>query len=284
MNRKNRVLRKVVIDLSDRWTLEAENFKERMVQAGLICCGKGEYDLDESILVTDRQAEAFAWKKAGGVCIGCTLDECFFEGAELVTDSLGELDEMVLEETLCHGLGLPVTITQTERLILREITEEEIDPLYQISQQPGMEYLMRDQNGENCFEPERMLSYIENVYRFYGYGLWSVWTKAGELIGCCGLAEFERRANSECPTGLELQYMVVPEYQRQGYGIEMCTAALAYAFERTDWEEIWVRIHPDNQGSIRLALRLGFLPEDSGLEEMHLFILRREQWGTCGAV
>lgn len=280
MNRKNRVLRKIVIDLSDRWTLEAEKFKERMAQAGLICCEKGEHDLAESILVTDRQAEALAWKKAGGVCIGCTLDECFFEGAELVTDSLNELDEVILEETLCHGLGLPVTIAQTERLILREITEEEIEPLYQISWQPGMEYLMRDQNGENCFEPERMLSYIKTVYRFYGYGLWSVWTKAGELIGCCGLSEFEM----EKEFCLELQYMVAPEYQRQGYGMEMCTAALAYAFDRTDWEEVWVRIHPDNQESILLAQRLGFLPEDRGLEEMRLFVLRREQWGICGAV
>lgn len=294
-----------------------------------------DLDVRHAILITDDQAAAGYWKKMGGVCIGCTSEEGFFEGAELVTDSLEELDEVILEETLLHGLGLPVTIAKTERLMLREITEEDVEPLYQISQQSGMEYLMQDLSGDNCFEPERMRSYIKTVYRLCGYGLWSVWTREGELIGCCGLSDFVCRTsdfptqmcralndgNGECscragirkpdltsciaaciheeadlvdegPLGyceclvhggplvysddqlaevitedswknyenmcLELQYMLDNRYQGRGYGLEMCRAALEYAFTRTDREEVWVRIHSENRNSIRLARRLGF--------------------------
>lgn len=308
MMKQDWILQELVICLEEKWQIQLEKLKRKMSCEGMVC---REYAavvaessvvekttiensvtmdrpvqdrtildrMKQSVLLTDCSKKAMEWKRRGGVCIGCVCSENsggFFDGADLVIECLDDLDIDIIEETLLHGLGLPVTIAETQRLIIREIIRDDVDKLYRISQQPGMEYLMRDQNGENCFEPERMLSYIENVYRFYGYGLWSVWTKTGELIGCCGLSELH--------TGLELQYMVASEYQRQGYGMEMCTAALNYAFDRTEWEEVWVRIHPDNQESSRLAQRLGFLPKDNESEELCLFALKREKWGICGAV
>lgn len=209
-----------------------------------------ETPLDGALLLTDSPQAAMDWKRRGGVCIGCSCGNEYFEGAWLVTDSLDWLDAAVLQENLLRAQGKPVIAACTQRLILREISKEDIDRLYEISQQEGMEYAMEDGRRENCFERTRMKAYIEHVYRLWGYGLWSVWTRKGSLIGCCGL------------NGSELQYMLDEKWQGRGYGLEMCRAVLSYAAEKTDLNKIWVRVHPDNQQSLRLAEKLGFIKEE----------------------
>ena len=197
MNRENRILKEILIDLHENWKVHSEDLKKRMQASNIVCTEIENSQIPESragasVLITDQSCTAVSWKKKGGISIGCiyteTTDEKlnndmnklpasesgFFDGAELVTDSLEELDEQILEETLLHGLGLPVTIAETERLIIKEITKDEVEKLYQMSLQEGMQYLMRDSNGDSCLEPERMCAYIKTAYRFYGYGLWSV--------------------------------------------------------------------------------------------------------------
>lgn len=263
------MLQNIILYMNETERYQLEKFVERMEKARLGCSvllrerDLEEYDVQSTILITDSQVMAGRWKKRGGVCVACTENEGFFEGAAMVTDILEELTEEILEECLLHELGLPVTVAETERLILKEIAKEDVDTLYRISRQGGMEYLMdvdfdaadsrRNAKTDDFFEPERMLAYIENVYRFYGYGMWGVWTKAGELIGCCGFHEREA-ANIH----LELQYMLDISYQKQGYAQEMCRAALDYTTARTDWEQVWVRVHEENEASVRLAGRLGF--------------------------
>lgn len=230
----------------------------------------------EILLITDDQSAA-ALCKGKIVCIGCEREgTSFFEGAELVTDELRTLDGQMLEETLCHVHGYPVTIAETERLIIREIAECDFEGLQKMSGQDGMQYAFAEFSGnENAsgegamFDPERLTAYISHAYRFYGYGLWSVLKKDGTLIGCCGLSEFEKtecvdKAGAEFEnaatnnTCLELQYMLAAEFQGQGYAQEMCRAALWYATERTNWDKVWIRVHRENEKSQRLARRLGF--------------------------
>ncbi len=60
---------------------------------------------------------------------------------------------------------------------------------------------------------------------------------------------------------LEMQYMLDPVYHRQGFGTEMCRAALAYARERLDVDEVRLRIRESNLASRALAEKLGFVPK-----------------------
>lgn len=282
------MLRNVQILLKDEWKEQADLLQADLEKQKIGCrCVRSPEDIDTAslqttVLLTDDRKAAAEWKRLGGICIGCTRSNEFFDGAELATDSLQELDRITIEETLLHGLGLPVTIAATERLVIREIAEADTACLYQMSLQAGMEYLFRDSQNENrtvenCFAPERMLSYIKTVYRFCGYGLWGVWIKGGKLIGCCGLSD-PQQETMQTEGELELQYMLAPEEQHKGYGAEMCSAALDYAFERIQCERISARIHKENEPSIRLAFRLGFTfdqTEDAGIE---VYRLKKEEW------
>ena len=122
-----------------------------------------------------------------------------------------------------------------------------------------MEHL-QDAIEENFFRKENLLSYIKDVYRLQGYGLWSVFLKDGVLIGCCGLAD---TTAADGRVRLELQYMLDREYHRRGYGTEMCRAVLNYVFARTDRQEVWLRIHEGNDASLKLAKKLGFVCEET---------------------
>lgn len=215
-----------------------------------------------TVIITDDRALARQFSKRRFVCIGLQRQECltdgcgaacengFFAGAALVTDSLEELDEEILEECLLHMTGRPVTAAETSQLILREMTAEDAPRLYEISTQAGMEKALAGGPEQNFFRQDSFLSYINCAYRFFGFGLWSVLKRDGTLIGCCGFSYWEDR--------IELQYMLDETYRGKGYGTQMCRAALSYAALRTDWERIYVRIAPDNRPSLRLAEKLGF--------------------------
>ncbi len=290
----------------------------------------------DTLILTDDPTYSAAMAARGWTVIGCTRGASFFDGAVLTTGAPEELDAQCLEEYLLHAQGRPVTAARTERLILREIAPEDFDALYRISRQPEMEYAFPRHAGR-FFERDSLSSYIKYAYRFYGYGLWSVKTAAGELAGCCGFSEWNpadmaakksqtsekpavgqttffaqaladaqitasvqsvtsgqsmtsgqenyavlddqqsslpRREQRRALPRLELQYMLDRKFQGRGYGLEMCRAALRYAFARTDWDEVWVRIHPQNRASLRLAGRLGFA--DCGERADEMLVLRKK--------
>ena len=93
------------------------------------------------------------------------------------------------------------------------------------------------------------------------------------VIGCCGFSALEERPDmqksiedgedaqdQENPVILELQYMLDEAYRRQGYGTEMCRAAIAYAYEQLEADEIMVRVRSDYQEAISFARSIGIRP------------------------
>ena len=68
----------------------------------------------------------------------------------------------------------------------------------------------------------------------------------------------EDAQDQENPVILELQYMLDEAYRRQGYGTEMCRAAIAYAYEQLEADEIMVRVRSDYQEAISFARSIGF--------------------------
>ncbi|MFQ6842702.1 MAG: GNAT family N-acetyltransferase [Lachnospiraceae bacterium] len=93
------------------------------------------------------------------------------------------------------------------------------------------------------------------------------------VIGCCGFSALDERPDmqksiedgedaqdQENPVILELQYMLDEAYRRQGYGTEMCRAAIAYAYEQLEADEIMVRVRSDYQEAISFARSIGFRP------------------------
>ena len=194
-----------------------------------------------------------------------------YHGVEMLVESFDEVDIDFLEKVYQRHHRIPWTILETERCLVRELTLEDLDALFALYADEEM-----DKYTESLYpyeeEKEFQKAYIENMYRFFGYGMWLVYLKeTGKLIGRAGLEHREFQEEIE----LELGYLIGKSYQGQGYATEVCKAILEYAKENTSFERINCVIEEGNAPSIALAEKLGFSHiEDYELDKkrMHRFI------------
>ena len=137
---------------------------------------------------------------------------------------------------------------------MREITLDDLDGLFALYAGEGMtEYL--DPLYEYEKEKEYQRSYINYMYRLYGYGMWVVIEKAtGKLIGRVGIENRE-----VCEGEPELGYMIDVSYQRKGYATEVCLAVIGYAWNFLEFDKLNCLIQKGNKASECLAEKLGFM-------------------------
>lgn len=167
--------------------------------------------------------------------------------------------------------GQPWTILETPRLLVRETTLDDIDSFYEIYKEPSITRYMENLFSNREEEVTYIRTYIETVYAFYGYGVWTVLDKkTGRIIGRAGISH---REGYDIP---ELGFVIARDMQRQGYAFEVCQAILQYAKEELEFEQIQAFVEPANTASIRLCEKLGFKERGSVTEKgkvLSLFIL-----------
>ena len=177
-----------------------------------------------------------------------------FSGARYAVEDIFSLEYRSYEEAFCRLAGLPWSILKTERLWVRESMVSDVVDFYRIYQDPSITYYMKDLFPEKESEIAYMKSYIEQIYGFYGFGLWTVILKeSGEVIGRAGLSV---REGYEIP---ELGFVIDVPHQKKGYAHEVCEAILQYAREELAFEEVQALVDEKNENSLRLLKKLGFV-------------------------
>ena len=181
-------------------------------------------------------------------------------GTRYAVESLAELDIEYLERVRRRYNHIPWDIGETDRCLIRELSLSDLPALYELYDKPGMtDYVEPLYDYETELEYQK--AYIENMYGFYEYGMWLVFSKeTGKLIGRAGLEHDE------------LGYMIAPELWNQGYATEVCRFIIDYARENTDFEELYCRIDERNEASVRLAKKLGFTNSGHVDEDIHASI------------
>ena len=168
-------------------------------------------------------------------------------GTRYAVESLAELDIEYLERVRRRYNHIPWDIGETDRCLIRELSLADLPALYELYDKPGMTDFVEPLYDYET-ELEYQKAYIENMYGFYEYGMWLVFSKeTGKLIGRAGLEHNE------------MGYMIAPEFQNLGYATEVCHFIVNYARKNTDFEELYCRIDEKNVASVRLAKRLGFV-------------------------
>ena len=186
-------------------------------------------------------------------------------GADYVVMDENAIDEALAERVYKRHTGEPWTIAETKRCIIRELTMDDIDALFELYSKPGItDFVEPLYDYDKECEYER--AYIEHMYGYYEYGMWLIFSKdTGELIGRAGLENrdyCDERETQGVPgayhSEMELGYIIAPEYQRQGYATEVCQAILEYAWENLCPDRINCLIDENNYPSRRLVEKLGF--------------------------
>lgn len=170
-----------------------------------------------------------------------------------VVEEPDELEEDYVVKVYQRLKDLPWRIMETDRLLVRETTTEDVEAFFEIYSDPAITEFMEDLYPEKEQEKAYIREYIKKVYGFYEYGVWTLVEKeTGQVIGRAG---FSNREGCRDP---EIGFIIGVPWQRKGYAYEVCAAILRYGWEQLDFETVQVLVEPGNEASLRLCHKLGF--------------------------
>lgn len=219
---------------------------------------------EKILYVTDKLREARELKR-GGEAVVILLregnrDQDFSEFPYAVED-LGALDAEYAERVYRRLKKLPWTILETDRCVIRETTPEDVDSFYKIYSNPEITKYMEDLYPEIEEEKQYVREYIDKVYAFYEFGVWTVLEKkSGEIIGRAG---FSYRQGYDEP---EIGYIIGVPWQRHGYAEEVCRGILEYGWRELHFERVQALVETENEPSLILCDKLGF----TAVEELEI--------------
>ena len=152
---------------------------------------------------------------------------------------------------------------ETERLIIRPFTMEDIEASYLMNLDPEVSRYTGDGGVVSRAEMERRI--VEDVmgdYAKHGYGRLAVeWKAEGKFIGFTGLKYLEDLNE------VDLGFRFMKAYWGMGIATETGRACLDLGFESLGLKRIIAMVLPENGGSIRVLEKLGFGFEKEMMEE-----------------
>jgi RimJ/RimL family protein N-acetyltransferase len=144
-------------------------------------------------------------------------------------------------------------ILETERLVLRRLTMEDLDALAVIYRDPEVRKYFPE--GTLTYEKTKEeLEWIINVYYGqYGFGLWATTHKeTGEFIVRCGLLPWTIEGRSE----VEVAYLLAKAHWGRGLGTEAAQAILDYGFEQLHLSRLICLIDPARSRPVKWCAML----------------------------
>jgi RimJ/RimL family protein N-acetyltransferase len=141
---------------------------------------------------------------------------------------------------------------ETERLVLRALTEDDLEAYAAITADPEvMRYIGAGQVLEEGQAWREIATHLGH-WRLRGYGQWALERRDdGRMIGRAGLW------NPAGWPGLEVGWMLARDTWGSGYATEAAEAAVAWAWRDLEAASLISLIHPENARSRRVAERLG---------------------------
>ncbi|RYV02093.1 N-acetyltransferase [Shewanella sp. OPT22] len=143
-------------------------------------------------------------------------------------------------------------IIETERLIIREFNEQDIDALFEMNRDPQILTYIPTEPFQSREQAEDLFNTVvlENYAR-YGYGRWAVYHKQDKkVIGFCG-PKFIEELNE-----IEIGYRYFSEYWGKGIASE-ATNAILPLLPKYGIEEVIALILEGNVGSESVAKKSG---------------------------
>lgn len=144
-------------------------------------------------------------------------------------------------------------VLESERLILRQFTEEDAPFILELLNEPSF---IKNIGDRKISSMKKARAYIKNgpaaSYEKNGFGLYLVTLKdGGESIGMCGLI---KRPGLE---DVDVGYAFLPRFWSKGYAIESVQAVKQYAHDVIGLKRMVAITNPDNYASIRVLEKIG---------------------------
>ncbi len=157
------------------------------------------------------------------------------------------------------------TVLETERLILREMTEADADNLFALGQPKITRYIpgeppMKSRDDALAVMRERIFP----QYR-HGLGRWAcILKEGGDFIGWCGVKHLSESDE------YDIGYRFLEQFWGKGYATEAAGATLDFSRRNLAGKRVVGRAMPANNASIHVLEKIGLVLEGDAEEEGHL--------------
>lgn len=151
----------------------------------------------------------------------------------------------------------PFPVLETERLILRQYTDNDAEALFSFRSNPQAMHFVPRPLHQSTEDALKMIAQItDNIVANTAIG-WAVELKeSGKVIGSVSFHRIEKEHHRG-----ELGYMIHPDYWGKGLVPEAAAAAVHYGFKGLHFHSIEAIIDPDNVASARVLEKLNFVKE-----------------------
>lgn len=160
-------------------------------------------------------------------------------------------------------------ITETSRLIIRELNSDDADFVLEIVSSPGWLQYIGDRGVKDLEGAGRYIQKNRNNYQVQGFGLFALELKGSKKVaGMCGLL---KRDYLPAP---DIGYALLPQFGGRGLALEAGKAVMEFAQQQLNLDTILAIVTPQNSRSIGLLEKLGFVFERAIMEGEELLVYR----------
>ena len=148
-------------------------------------------------------------------------------------------------------------ITETKRLIIREIESTDLDVMLALHSDPEVHRYL---GNKTITSQKKMIECIDDLkqqYSDFGVGRWAMITKkTNQFIGWTGLQYVTKDVNHH-KNFYDLGYRLMKKFWRQGYATESAFASIEYGFDQLQATEIYAMADIENEGSNKILKKVG---------------------------
>ncbi len=171
----------------------------------------------------------------------------------------------------------PFPVFNTERLLLRELRQEDREALFGIHADPRVNIYLDRPIQRTIAQTDAFISRVKNGVEEGEWFFWTIILKGqNDFIGTICLWDFNK-VNRTAAFGYELH----PDFQGKGYMNEALSRVIKYGFEVLGLQKIEASTHTHHKASISLLEKNNFLldpyksdPENVGNQVFYLYRTR----------
>ena len=149
-------------------------------------------------------------------------------------------------------------LIETERLILRSLTLEDINGMFELNSNPAVQRFVGNQPIKSLSEAKENIEFITAQYLINGVGRLAVIEKeTGDFLGWGGLKLITEEINGHYDF-YELGYRFLPKHWGKGFATEVASASIKYGFEEMKLDVIYAIADVENHASKKVLEKVGF--------------------------
>ena len=227
------------------------------------------YEAKEGIILTsaDNCSEELLSLEVTTVIYDENLGKNLPYGFDLIVESFEEVEADFFVKLWRHKNGIPCSVANTERTVIRELCEKDVDEVIKISRQEHIIRFVEDGRVSESEQRDKLLAYMENVYKFYDFGIWGIFEKkTGILIGVISLDLLKTTENAEYEAG----FFIRKEKLGLGLGKEALDAVAYYAKNKLEALRLTAVTDKENIGAVKLLEKCGF--KEKCINDKRIFI------------